>query len=117
MSTWFCAEEATGSRRPDCLSSQVQDGRTRIIAYASRGLNKAEKNESNYSMKKLELLALTWAVGDKCRDYLLCGQFMLYTDNNPLTYLMKSVKLSAVEQRIFVHHTSHIIFAYACTFS
>ena len=28
--------------------SQVQDGRTRIIAYASRGLRKAEKNQSNY---------------------------------------------------------------------
>ena len=79
--------------------SQVQDGRTRIIAYASRGLSKAEKNQSNYSSKKLELLALKWAVCDKFRDYLLGGQFTLYTDNNPLTYLMKSVKLPAVEQR------------------
>ena len=79
--------------------SQVQDGRTRIIAYASRGLSKAEKNQSNYSSKKLELLALKWAVCDKFRDYLLGGQFTLYTDNNPLTYLMKSVKLPAIEQR------------------
>ena len=79
--------------------SQVQEGRTRIIAYASRSLSKAEKNASNYSSKKLELLALKWAVCNKFRDYLLGGQFVLYTDNNPLTYLTKSTKLPAVEQR------------------
>ena len=79
--------------------SQIQEGRTRIIAYASRSLSKAEKNASNYSSKKLELLALKWAVCEKFRDYLLGGQFVLYTDNNPLTYLMKSTKLPAVEQR------------------
>ena len=79
--------------------SQIQDGKTRIIAYASRGLHKSEKNKSNYSSKKLELLALKWAVCDKFRDYLLGGEFILYTDNNPLTYLMRSSKLPAVEQR------------------
>ena len=77
--------------------SQVQDGKTRIIACVSRGLRKSEKNKSNYSSKKLELLALKWAVCDKFRDYLLGGEFILYTDNNPLTYLMKSTKLLAVE--------------------
>ena len=79
--------------------SQIQDGKIRIIAYASRGLHKSEKNKSNYSSKKLELLALKWAVSDKFRDYLLGGEFILYTDNNPLTYLMRSSKLPAVEQR------------------
>ena len=33
------------------------------------------------------------------RDYLLGGTFTVYTDNNPLTYLNKKVKLPAVEQR------------------
>ena len=79
--------------------SKIQEGKTRIIAYASRGLHKSEKNKSNYSSKKLELLALKWAVCDKFRDYLLGGEFILYTDNNPLTYLMRSSKLPAVEQR------------------
>ena len=79
--------------------SQVQDGRTRIIAYASRSLRKAKRNAQHYSSKKLELLALKWAVCDKFRDYLQGGQFTIYTDNNPLTYLMKSTKLPAVEQR------------------
>ena len=79
--------------------SQIQDGKTRIIAYASRGLHKSEKNKSNYSSKKLELLALNWAVCDKIRNYLLGGVFILYIDNNPLTCLMRSSKLPAVEQR------------------
>ena len=106
--TWVCRLPPTLRRGYRCLRlgtamgavlSQVQDGRTRIIAYASRGLSKAEKNQSNYSSKKLELLNLKWAVCDKFMNYLLGGQFTLYTDNNPLTYLMKSVKLPAVEQR------------------
>ena len=42
--------------------SQIQDGQTRVIAYASRTLRPAEKNMSNYSSFKLELLALKWAV-------------------------------------------------------
>ena len=33
--------------------SQVQDGRTKVIAYASRGLRGGEKNMSNYSGKKM----------------------------------------------------------------
>ena len=42
--------------------SQVQVGRTKVIAYGSRGLRGGEKNMSNYSSKKLGLLALNWAV-------------------------------------------------------
>ena len=75
------------------------DASERIIAYASRGIHKSEKNTSKYSSKKLELLALNWAVCDKIRNYLIGGVFILYTDNNPLTYLMRSSKLPAVEQR------------------
>lgn len=79
--------------------SQVQCGRKRIIAYASRGLRKGEANKSNYSSKKLELLALKWAVTDKFRDYLLGSRFVVYTDNNPLTYLLRSKKLAPLDQR------------------
>ena len=38
--------------------SQIQDGNSQIIAYASRDLHKSEKIKNNYSSKKLELLAL-----------------------------------------------------------
>ena len=64
--------------------SQKQDGKLRVIAYASRGLRGAERNMKNYSSMKLELLALKWAVTEKFREYLLESEFMVYTDNNVL---------------------------------
>ena len=79
--------------------SQVQDGRTKVIAYASRGLRGGEKNMSNYSSKKLELLALKWAVTDKLHDYLHGAHFFVFTANNPLTHVMTQKKLPALEQR------------------
>ena len=36
-----------------------KSGKTKVIAYASRGLNKSEKN---YPAHKLEFLALKWAI-------------------------------------------------------
>ncbi|KAK3106295.1 hypothetical protein FSP39_017215 [Pinctada imbricata] len=47
---------------------QEQDGHKRVICYASRGLNKAERN---YPAHKLEFLGLKWAVTEKFKDYLL----------------------------------------------
>ena len=79
--------------------SQVQNGRTRVIAYASRGLRGSERNYSKFSSMKLELLAMKWAICDKFRDYLLGSQFTVFTDNNPLSYVMSSAKLKAVEQK------------------
>ena len=79
--------------------SQRQNGVMRVIAYASRGLRKAERNANNYSSKKLELLALKWAIVDKFRDYLLGSTFEIFTDNNPMTYLLTKSKLPATEQK------------------
>ena len=79
--------------------SQVQDGRNKVIAYASRDLKGGEKNMSNYSSKKLELLALMWAVTDKLHYYLHGAHFIVFTDNNPLTHVMTQKKLPALEQR------------------
>ena len=42
--------------------SQVQDGKERAIAYATRGLRGSECSMQNYSSLKLELLGLKWAV-------------------------------------------------------
>lgn len=78
--------------------SQEQEGQRRPIAYASRGLRPAERNMSNYSSMKLELLALKWAISEKFREYLLGAKFVVFTDNNPLSYL-QTAKLAAVEQR------------------
>ena len=80
------------------LSQHDDDGKLRVIAYASRSLRPNERNMKNYSSRKLELLALTWAITEKFRDYLLGSKFTVYTDNNPLCYLHTS-KLSAHEQR------------------
>lgn len=53
----------------------------------------------NYSSRKLELLALKWAVTEKFREYLTSSTFTVLTANNPLTYLQSKCKLKAVEQR------------------
>ena len=95
----FIVETDASDRGLGAVLSQKQDGRHRIIAYASRGLRGAERNDTNYSSMKLETLALMWAITDKFRDYLLGGLFTVYTDNNPLSYFHKKAKLSAVEQR------------------
>ena len=78
--------------------SQEQGGRRRPIAYASRGLRPTERNMSNYSSRKLELLGLKWAVTEKFKEYLLGHRCIVYTDNNPLSYL-QTAKLGATEHR------------------
>ena len=76
---------------------QKQDGKMRVIAYASRSVSKAE---SNYPAHKLEFLALKWAVCEKFHEYLYGSKsFEVFTDNNPLTYVLTSAKLDACGQR------------------
>ena len=76
---------------------QKQDGKQRVIAYASRSVSKAE---SNYPAHKLEFLALKWAVCEKFHEYLYGTKpFEVLTDNNPLTYVLTSAKLDACGQR------------------
>lgn len=75
---------------------QHQSGKLRVIGYGSRTLTPAEKNYRLHS-GKLEFLALKWAVCEKFRDYLFYAPyFTIYTDNNPLTYVMSTAKLNAV---------------------
>ena len=75
---------------------QVQEGKQRVIAYASRSLTRSERN---YSVHKLEFLALKWAITDKFHEYLYGSQFQVYTDNNPLTYVLTMAKLDATGHR------------------
>ena len=75
---------------------QEQDGQERVIAYASRGLRASEKH---YPAHKLEFLCLKWAVTDKFHDYLYGIQFTVFTDNNPLTYVLSTAKLDATSHR------------------
>ena len=76
---------------------QKQNDKLRVIAYASRSVSKAE---SHYPAHKLEFLALKWAVCEKFHEYLYGSNlFEIYTDNNPLTYVLSSAKLDACGQR------------------
>ena len=78
---------------------QRQNGAMRVISYASRTLSPSEKNYHMHS-GKLEFLALKWAVCDEFRDLLYYApSFTVYTDNNPLTYVMTSAKLNATGHR------------------
>ena len=70
---------------------------TRVIAYASRGLYRSERN---YPAHKLEFPALKYAISDKFKEYLYgTSSFEVFTDSNPLTYVLTSAKLDATTQR------------------
>ena len=69
-----------------------EDGTKAVIAYTSRSLNKAK---SHYPAQKLEFLALKWAAVEKFPKYLYGSTFNIYTDNNPLTYMLTTAKLDA----------------------
>ena len=65
--------------------SQIQDGQERVIGYASRTLNKAERN---YCVTRKELLAVVYFI-KYFRHYLLGRHFKLRTDHGSLTWLYK----------------------------
>lgn len=78
---------------------QEQGGRLRVIAYGCRSLTPTEKNYHLHS-SKLEFLAVKWAICDKFRDYLYYAPtFTVFTDNNPLTFVLSTAKLNAVGHR------------------
>lgn len=78
---------------------QKQNGKMSVIAYGSRTLTPPEKNYHMHS-GKLEFLALKWAICERFRDYLFhAPHFEVYTDNNPLTYILTTAKLNATGHR------------------
>jgi len=68
------------------ILSQVQDGEERVIAYASRILNNAEKN---YCVTRKELLAIVFYT-KQFRQYLLGRHFQIRTDHAALQWLEKT---------------------------
>ena len=75
---------------------QVQDGVEKVISYASQSLT---KSEAKYPVHKLEFLCLKWAIIDQFHEYLYGNTFDVYTDNNPLTYVLTTAKLDAMGHR------------------
>uniref|UniRef100_A0A3B3IJJ6 Gypsy retrotransposon integrase-like protein 1 n=2 Tax=Oryzias latipes TaxID=8090 RepID=A0A3B3IJJ6_ORYLA len=78
---------------------QRQHGKLVVIGYGSRTLTAPEKNYYLHS-GKLEFLAMKWAICDRFREYLYYApSFVVYTDNNPLTYVLTTAKLNATTHR------------------
>ena len=55
--------------------------------------------ERNYDNHKLEFLALKWSITERFHEYLYGGHFEVYTDNNPLTYILTTAKVDATGQK------------------
>lgn len=78
--------------------SQAPEGgsKARPIAFASKSLIRAQ---AKYPAHRLEFLALKPAICDKFSHWLKGHSFTVWTDNNPLTYILTKPKLDACEQR------------------
>ena len=75
------------------LSQKQSDGWYHPIAFGSRSLTPAEKN---YQSSKLEFLALKWSVMEHFKEYLTYAPFVVWTDKNPLTYVLTTPNLDAM---------------------
>ena len=92
--------DASGKGLGAVLSQKQADGRYHPIAYASRIMNDTEQR---YHSNKQEFLALKWAVTEQFHEYLSPygknrNEFVVRTDNNPLTYIFSSTNLDAAGQ-------------------
>ena len=92
--------DASGKGLGAVLSQKQDDGRYHPIAYASGVMNATEQR---YHSNKKEFLALKWAVTEQFHEYLYpyCNnkvEFVVCTDNNPLTYIFSSPSLDAASQ-------------------
>ena len=67
-----------------------------MISYASRSLT---KSETKYPVHKLEFLCLKWVITEQFHEYLYGNTFVVYTNNNPLTYVLTTAKLNAMGHR------------------
>lgn len=74
----------------------VGEEKARPVAFASKSLS---RSQTRYPAHRLEFLALKWAVCDKFSHWLKGQRFTVWTDNNPLTYILTKPKLDACEQR------------------
>ena len=81
---FYLDTDATGTGIGAVLS-QIQSDRERVIAYASRGMNRAEKN---YCITEQELLAVVYFI-QYFRQYLLGRHFVVRTDHQALVWLFR----------------------------
>ena len=91
------------------LSQKQADEQYHPIAYASCVMNETEQR---YHSNKQEFLALKWVVTEQFHEYLSPygknrNEFVVRTDNNPLTYIFSSANLDAAGQRWVACLTSY----------
>jgi hypothetical protein len=77
------------------LTQDDEEGRERVICYASQGTKGGQRN---YGATQLECLAVVWAI-DWFRYYLIGRRFKLYTDNSALKWLLKQKEPSGIFAR------------------
>ena len=100
---------ASGRGLGAVLSQKQVDGRYHPITYASRVMNETEQR---YHSNKQEFLTLKWAVTEQFHEYLSPygknrNEFVVRTDNNPLTYIFSSANLDATGQCWVAHLASY----------
>ena len=86
--------DASGIGLVAVLLQEQEDKKLHPITYASKVLHGSEKN---YHSSKLDFLALKWAITEQFREYLPYKPFMVWMDNNPLTYIMMTLNLDAMD--------------------
>ena len=93
--------DASGKGLGAVLSQKQADRRYHPIAYASRVMKPVKQK---YHSNKQEFLALKWAVTEQFHEYLTPygknrNEFIVQTDNNPLTYIFSTASLDTAGQR------------------
>ena len=101
--------DASGRGLGAVLSQKQADGWYHPIAYASRVMNETEQR---YHSNKQEFLTLKWAVTEQFHKYLSPygknrNEFVVSTNNNPLTYIFSSANLDAAGQCWVAHLASY----------
>ncbi|GFT68733.1 retrovirus-related Pol polyprotein from transposon opus [Nephila pilipes] len=80
--------------------SQDQNGKRRVIEYASRSL---KYTETLYHSNELECSSVHWALTEKFRLYLLGHKFELITDNYTTAYVVAKSAINRKFARYLVH--------------
>ena len=70
------------------------------------------ETEQRYHSNKQEFLTLKWVVTEQFHEYLSPygknrNEFVVHTDNNPLTYIFSSANLDAAGQHLVAHLASY----------
>ena len=91
----FLLETDTSKLRLGVVLSQKQlDGQYHPIAYANWSLT---IHEHNYHSTKQEFLALKWTIAEQYQECLHWKLFVVKTDKNPLTYILTTPNLDAIQ--------------------